>query len=214
MEHIYDLLHKAYGPQRWWPVVSSNPQFEIMLGAILTQNTAWANVEKAIAALDCSHMIDEKKLANTRLNTIAELIRPTGYYNQKAKRLRIFARWYLENKARLGHLETNIIRERLLSLEGIGPETADSILLYALNRPIFVIDAYTRRIFSRLGYLSENSKYSAWQELFMGRLKPDTQTFNDYHALIVEHAKRNCQKTPICHTCILQRCCAGKRLNT
>lgn len=235
MNRIYKILYKDYGPQGWWPLIThkgTNPtktgsikgyhpgdyhfpvnnkqRFEIMIGALLTQNTSWTNVEKAITNLDKANLVDENKILKANLYKIAELIKPAGYYNQKAERLQILAKWFLENKDKINSMETNELRKKLLGLKGVGPETADSILLYAFKRPLFVIDTYTKRIFSRLEYLSEKSCYDEWQELFMDKLKHDVNIFNEYHALIVEHAKRHCKKKPICDNCVIKKQCNFK----
>ena len=216
LKEIFTILEKSYGPQGWWPLSKGNLQtkhhngrpetdndrFEIIVGAILTQNTSWNNVEKAIYNLNNSKMLDPKKIAAAKESDIAKLIRPAGYFNQKAKRLKFLSGYFIKNKELLNK-ETSELRKELLSLNGIGPETADSIILYAAEKPSFVIDTYTRRIFSRL--LNKSLKdYDAWKQFFEANLESDVQLYNEYHALIVEHAKRSCNKTPKCNGCILK----------
>ena len=225
---IYDKLFELYGTQGWWPVTPScctdnfnkpiygvktrtdKQRFEVILGAILTQNTSWKNVEKAIENLNKVNLIDADKILKIRLNKLSNLIRPSGYYNQKAERLKIIAKFIKDNSFdKLKKIETNELRKKLLSLKGIGPETADSILLYALGRPIFVIDAYTKRIFERLGYKLKD--YDEFQQLFMDNLPRDAKIFNECHALLVEFAKKYCRKTPICEECPLKNICNKKQ---
>ena len=187
---IYDLLYKEYGSQRWWPVSSSNSEFEIIVGAILTQNTNWKNVEKSIKNLKDNNLLDKNSIKNINIAKLAALIRSSGYYKQKAKKLKEFVSF-----------EGEINRENLLNIWGIGPETADSILLYAYNKPVFVIDAYTKRIFSRLGI--KLNDYDEYQEYFHKNLPKDYKLFNEYHALLVELAKKHCKTKPICENCPL-----------
>ena len=201
LNKIYNILHKTYGKQGWWPVTTDNRQFEIIIGAILTQNTAWKNVEKAIANLRRAKLIDANKILKIKKEKLAQLIQSAGYYNQKAERLKIIAKFYLENK--------NPTREQLLDVKGVGPETADSILLYAYNKPSFVVDAYTKRIFSRLG-LIKTDDYHEVQDFFHANLEKNEKLFNEYHALIVELAKRHCNKKPECGGCPLGKMCGRK----
>ncbi len=204
---IYKKLNNRYGNLNWWPTISKNKQFEVIIGAILTQNTSWKNVEKAISNLHRENLIDAKKIAKIPQKRLARLIKPAGYYNQKAEKLKIFANYLLKNPNFLKK-EIHQLRKELLSIKGIGPETADSIILYALNRPIFVIDAYTRRIFSRLGICKEDATYEEIQQMFHKNLKKNTKLFNNYHAVLVEHAKNNCRKKPKCDDCILSGICS------
>ena len=199
---IYKELHKTYGLQNWWQTTTANKQFEIIIGAILCQNTAWKNVEKAIANLKKANLIDAKKILKTNKSKIAKLIKPAGYYNQKAERLKIISKFYLENK--------NPTREQLLNVKGVGPETADSILLYAYGKPTFVVDAYTKRIFSRIG-LVKTEDYHEVQDFFHANLEKGAKTFNEYHALIVELAKQHCRKKPECEKCPLSESCRRKQ---
>jgi endonuclease III related protein len=208
---IYENLMFLYGPQGWWPVLTHkgiNPnktgaihgyhpgdysfprnfreEFEICLGAILTQNTSWLNVEKALINLDRINAIDPKAMLSMDIEKLKEAIRPAGYYNQKARKLFEFSRFYLSNN--------KPTREELLTVWGIGKETADSMLLYAYKVPVFVVDAYTKRIFSKLGLISENAGYDEIKDFFERAVKPDLIIYQEYHALIVEHAKRYYQK--------------------
>lgn len=217
-QQAYQKLHEAFGPQGWWPVNgkynknnfdiprNSAEKFEIILGAILTQNTSWKNVEKALANLRNSNLLSPEKILQANKNRLAKLIRPSGYYNQKAERLKIVSRFFLSNK-NLEILPLPVFRERLLSVKGIGPETADSIILYAFRKPIFVIDAYTKRIFSRLGVCSQDADYRSLQDLFHANLKKDAPLYNEYHALLVELAKKHCAKSPVCSPCPLTKMC-------
>jgi len=206
MKHIYSLLYKAYGAQKWWPVTSKNEQFEIILGTILTQNTSWKNVETAIANLNSEKLIDPAQIARVDTQKLAALIKPSGYFNQKAERLKIMAKFFLDNK-NLSVLHISELRKKLLEIKGVGPETADSIVLYAFNKPSFVVDLYTKRIFSRLGLCSKNCSYDELQKMFHDALPKDAQLFNEYHALIVEHAKQHCKKMPVCKNCPLSDKC-------
>ncbi|MBW3014846.1 endonuclease III domain-containing protein [Candidatus Woesearchaeota archaeon] len=212
MIDIYENLLKKYGNRGWWPVTkkglvpcycggpgSDKERFEVIVGAILTQNTSWKNVEKAIVNLNKQKLVDVDKILKIDVRKLAELIKPSGYFNQKAERLKIVARFFKNNKVPS--------REELLELKGVGPETADSILLYAFDKPVFVVDAYTRRIFSRLGFLEEGASYDEWQELFHSKLKRDVRVFQEYHALIVEHAKQFCKKKAECEGCFLKSNC-------
>lgn len=202
---IYSELFNHYGPQNWWPADS---RVEVIIGAILTQAVSWSNVEKAILNLKKAQLINLEKLKNVDINRLAELIKPSGYYNMKAKKLKAFVS-YLDkkydldlNKLNKGKPET--IRNKLLEIYGIGPETADSIILYALEKSVFVIDAYTKRIFSRIGYTKENVAYNKLKEIIENNLKTDLKVFNEYHALLVKHAKEHCIKSsPLCNKCPL-----------
>ncbi len=198
---IHQILFEEFGPQHWWPGDSRD---EIIIGAVLTQNTNWANVEKAIANLKKHKLLTLTAMSTADIDTVADLIRPSGYYNQKAERLINLS------KALSGYKTTDNpdeFRAFLLSLKGIGPETADSILLYAYGFPYFVVDAYTKRIFDRLGFIKSDSGYHDIQNLFMLHLKPDVQLFNEYHALLVRLAKVSCRKQPLCHDCPLLELC-------
>lgn len=220
MQAIYSALFKKYGNQGWWPLskgslntrhhngnpCSDTDRFEIMAGAILTQNTSWTNVEKAIYNLNKAKLLSAGKIVKVPVKKLASLIKPAGYYNQKAARLKIIANYFLKNK-KVFLLGAKEMREELLKVKGIGPETADSIVLYAFEKPSFVVDAYTRRIFSRLGHCRENGTYEEIQKMFESRLPSDVGLFKEYHALIVEHAKRHCKKKPSCENCVLKKNC-------
>lgn len=204
---VYRQMLKVYGPQHWWP---GDTPFEVMVGSVLTQNTAWPNVEKAIANLKQAAMLSPEALTRAAPATVAELIRPSGYFNIKAKRLQAFCRFLLERggEEALGEEDTAVLRRDLLGVHGVGPETADDMLLYAFERPVFVIDAYTRRIFSRLGLIGGDEPYEGLRRGFELALGPDVGLFNEYHALIVRHAKEACSKRPRCADCCLARHCA------
>lgn len=201
---LYNRLFRALGPQHWWP---GETPLEIAVGAILTQNTAWSNVEKAISNLKSAGCLNFKKLSERSAADLARLIRPAGYFNIKAKRLKTFIRWVDETYGSLDKMferPADKLREELLSVNGIGPETADSILLYAGGKPVFVIDAYTKRIFSRHFLMSADDDYAAYQKLMMTRLPSDPRLYNEYHALIVIAGKEFCRKrNPLCTECPL-----------
>jgi endonuclease-3 related protein len=215
---IYQLLYDAFGPQHWWP---GDSQIEIITGAILTQNTNWANVEKAINNIKAADCLNAEKLHNLEHSQLAELIRPAGYYNIKAERLKSFMNWLFENyDGKLENLEsvdTEQLRAELLSVKGIGRETADSILLYAFEKLIFVVDAYTARITTRHGLIEPGADYEQLRELFEsvatasslcihGLEAHDTcQLFNEYHALLVRTGKEFCRPKAKCHGCPLEK---------
>lgn len=202
---IYDKLYASFGPQHWWPADDS---FEVIVGAILTQNTSWKNVEKAIRNLKEKSLLSPQGLKGIAEPELAILIKPSGYFNQKAKKLKVFMKFFFDDyggdlKAMFAE-ELYPLRERLLHLKGIGPETADSILLYALEKPIFVVDTYTYRLCSRHNLVAEDSSYEQIQELFMDNLPSDVQLFNEFHALIVRMGHNYCRRTPVCDDCPLQ----------
>ncbi|MEJ2398500.1 MAG: endonuclease III domain-containing protein [Gammaproteobacteria bacterium] len=208
---VYKILLRSYGPQRWWPADSP---FEVMVGAVLTQNTSWLNVERAIANLKQDKALTAKAIAGMRHARLANLLKPAGYFNIKATRLQNFCRWYTTQGGlrRLQRYETDALRQLLLSVNGVGPETADDMLLYAFERPVFVIDAYTRRLFSRLTHIAGDESYEALRQQFqnsLSRVKQQVKIFNEYHALIVQHAKQACRSKPQCHDCCLRRHCPG-----
>jgi len=203
---IYRRLYSYFGPQQWWPAQS---RFEVMVGAVLTQNTSWPNVEKAIGNLKDKGLLKPKKLYSLRNARLAKLIRPAGYYNLKAKRLKNLLRFFIQryqgNVGKMALVEAKALRQELLGVNGIGPETADSILLYGLGKPVFVVDAYTKRILSRHGIIGEGMDYDGVQKLFMLGLKKDARLFNEYHALLVKLGKDFCLKVkPRCLTCPLR----------
>lgn len=205
-KRVYRRLHQHYGAQAWWP---ADDAFEVMVGAILTQNTSWTNVEKAIANLKHHALCDAEALAQSGQVQIAQIIRSSGYYNQKSTRLIALAEWYLAQGGvdKLRQQALTALRQNLLSINGVGDETADDILLYALQKPVFVIDAYTRRIFSRLGLVDASVRYGDLQRIFHDALETDLELFQQYHALIVMHAKQHCLKKPRCETCPLVSHC-------
>ena len=208
LQNIYRQLMECYGPQHWWP---AEEPFEVMVGAILTQSAAWLNVEKAIDNLKASKVMSPQALRHLSLPEIATLIRPCGYYNSKARKLKSLVNWLEEycndNLDKLFDINTNQLRQQLLSIYGIGEETADSIILYAANKPVFVIDAYTRRIISRIGLAPGSNSYTAYQSLFMDNLPADVRLFNEYHALLVSLGKNVCRKRPLCQQCCLCGMC-------
>jgi endonuclease-3 related protein len=200
---LYARLYRAFGPRHWWPADSG---FEVAVGAILTQNTAWRNVTKAIADLKAAHLLTPRGLYDVPTRDLAEAIRSAGYYNVKARRLKNFVNFLFEESD--GDLEQlfakdfDALREKLLSVNGIGPETADSILLYGGNKPTFVVDAYTRRILFRHNCTPEEISYEELRSFFMDCLEPDTAMFNEYHALLVHLGHRFCmRKDPKCTEC-------------
>ncbi len=207
---IHDRLFAAYGPQGWWP---GETPFEVMVGAVLTQNTAWRNVERAIAALRAGRALSPALMLALPDSALAEHIRPAGYYNVKVRRLKALCEFLTEHGVaeapeRLRELAPlPALRQRLLAVHGIGEETADSILLYALDLPVFVIDAYTRRLFSRLGEIRGDEPYAELQAGFQQGLPAKTRLFNEYHALIVHHAKTICRPRPGCESCPLRPSC-------
>ena len=203
---IYTALRKTFGHQKWWP---GDTPFEVMIGAILTQNTAWINVEKAISNLKKAGKLSFETLRRIPGKKLSQLIRPAGYFNVKADRLKCFMN-FLDRECRgdLSKLKRKtmpVLREKLLAVKGVGPETADSILLYALNKTSFVIDAYTQRIFSRHGLVKGHETYERWREIFMRALPENRDLYNDFHAQIVRTGKDHCRKVPRCEKCPLRR---------
>ena len=202
---IYNVLLNAIGPRHWWP---GETPLEIIVGAILTQNTAWKNVEKAIANLKKEGGLSLEALDKLPENELAELIRPSGYFNQKAKKIKIFVRYICSRYAcsleKMSERPLAPLREELLAIHGIGPETADSILLYAFEKPSFVVDAYTRRILLRHGWMTEKATYEDIRRFFMTFLPQDAALFNEFHALIVFVGNRFCKRTPNCLACPLR----------
>ncbi len=207
LRRFYRALFKQFGPQHWWP---GETPFEIVIGAILTQNTAWTNVEKAIHNLKRSGALSAEAMEALPEKKLAALIRPSGYYNQKAKKLKAFLRRLRENHGgsldRMFRLPTEQLRQELLEIHGIGEETADSILLYGGGHPIFVVDAYTRRVLLRHGLVPPGASYHDIQQLFHANVTPNAPVYNEFHALLVETGKRHCWKTkPQCEGCPLER---------
>ncbi len=223
---VYKKLLAFHGPQGWWPIVDTVEQtgvyhlqaprngaemFEICVGAIMTQSVAWKNAERALARLKEKKALQPDKILRMKPARLAEMIRPAGYYNQKSKKIGSFTEWYrrygFDHEALQGR-DLHELRQELLSVSGIGPETADSILLYALKMKTFVIDSYTKRIFTRLGILSGSESYEGIQALFHRDFIGSTEDFNEYHALIVAHGKDPCAKKPVCSSCCLGDICA------
>ena len=207
LHSIYNKLYSYFGAQYWWPADSP---FEVIIGAILTQNTNWLNVEKAINNLKKHRLLNPDKLYRLSQRRLASLIVPAGYYNIKAKRLKnflgLFMHTYHGNLKQMSLLNTQSLRCQLLSVNGIGQETADSILLYAFKKPIFVIDAYTRRILTQHRFIKEDATYEEIQNLFMQNLKNDVKLFNEYHALLVKLGKDFCLKNKArCSGCPLRK---------
>jgi endonuclease III related protein len=204
IRHIYELLFEAFGHQYWWPGQS---KFEIMVGAVLTQNTNWQNVEKAINNLRAAEAIEPQALYTLPAERLGELIRPAGYYNIKTKRLKNLLAWLFDDFGGsielADKLSDHALREQLLGINGIGPETADSIMLYAFERPVFVVDTYTARIMMRHGLIDEYCGYEQLRELMESSLSSDVRLFNEYHALLVRTGKEFCRPRPKCALCPL-----------
>ncbi|MFO7838763.1 MAG: hypothetical protein R6X08_04600 [Desulfosalsimonadaceae bacterium] len=207
---IYETLRAAYGHQGWWPADSTE---EVVIGAVLAQNVTWKNARRAIGELDRNRLLSLAAIHASPCETIAPLIRSSRFYRQKAKRLKNFAALVAEeykgDLPSMFSLDTESLRKKIMRLKGFGEETTDSILLYAAEKPVFVIDAYTRRIFSRLGFTPDNRSYGQYQQFFTSRLPADAALFNDYHAQIVQLGSRLCLKNrPLCQNCPLAGRCA------
>ncbi len=202
---IYHKLYRAFGPQHWWP---GDSPFEVAVGAILTQNTNWVNVEKAVENLKREMVFNAKSIHELKTEKLASFIKPAGYFNVKAKRLKAFIHFlmndYHGSMNRMKREKVDTLRTKLLHVHGIGPETADSILLYALDKPVFVIDAYTKRSLSRHNLIRYDESYERVQDLFHATLKRDTELFNEYHALFVRLGKTFCRNKPMCDRCPLE----------
>ncbi|MFA4881143.1 MAG: endonuclease [Candidatus Doudnabacteria bacterium] len=219
LNNLYTLLLRYYGAQHWWPISCgirkkserglSGAQLEIMLGAILTQNTAWKNVELALANLSGARLLDWQKLRNIPKRSLAKLVNPAGYYNQKAGYIKNLVKKILrEPWQENDSIEQS--RRYFLAIKGIGEETADSILLYALGKPTFVVDAYTKRLFSRLGLVPGKATYAAIQDFAHKDLTlrvNKVKLYQEFHALIVKHIKEFCHPKPKCEKCVLKRQC-------
>ncbi|MEW5973287.1 MAG: endonuclease III domain-containing protein [Pseudomonadota bacterium] len=207
----YRRLDDAWGPQHWWPGESV---LEIMVGAVLTQNTAWSNVERAIANLKAAGALSMEALLTLPLDELAALIRPAGYFNVKARRLRALLEWVREagGVEALSGWTDEKLRSGLLGVHGVGPETADDIMLYAFGRPVFVIDAYTRRILGRLGLIDPTMGYEHLRAVIEAELGADVPLFNQYHALLVAHGKVICRPRPRCAACVLREGCPAATL--
>jgi endonuclease-3 related protein len=206
LQKIYEILNEYFGNLRWWP---GDSPFEVIVGAILTQNTAWKNVEAAMGHLKARDLLHPERLLHLADPHLADLIRPAGYYRVKTKRLKAFLNFlnqeYQDNLDALFAEDLWILRKKLLSVHGIGEETADSILLYAGGKPVFVIDTYTRRILQRHDIIDDNARYAEIQALFMISLPQSAPLYNQYHALLVNTGKQFCRKkTPKCNLCPLQ----------
>lgn len=206
LRELYTILLDHFGPQHWWP---GETPFEVLTGAVLTQNTNWKNVEKAIGRLKAAGVLSLKAMSALPTEVLAEYIRPSGYYNIKAARLQnLLTMINSEHEGNLAYFfdqPLDALRHQLLSVKGIGPETADSIVLYGAGLPVFVIDAYTHRVLFRHGLATEDDGYAELQSLFMDSLESDAGLFNEYHALLVQVGKTYCKKTnPACQTCPLQ----------
>ena len=207
-EIVYSDLKKHYGWQQWWP---AETDFEIMVGAILTQGTSWSNVEKAIDSLKSAHALDLEIINEMPRDHLSQLIYSAGFHNVKPDRLKSLSSYLMANFdgkiEALKRLPTGRARSQLLAIDGIGPETADAILLYALGKSVFIVDTYTKRLFTRLGYAVEQDSYDSWQTFFASQIHKSTYTFQQYHALIVEHSKARCKSKPICNSCPLASHC-------
>lgn len=205
LREMFHLLKTRFGPQQWWP---ADTPLEVMVGAVLTQNTNWKNVEKAILNLKKKDLLSLERLYGLAPEALAHEIRPAGYYNIKARRLKNLMEFVMTQYQ--GDLEAlkqealPTLRQGLLSVNGVGPETADSILLYALHRPVFVVDAYTHRILIRHAMADEQATYQDLQELFVMHLPDDPSLYNEFHALIVQAGKHYCRKKPLCESCPLK----------
>ena len=202
---IYQTLFSAFGPRNWWP--ADSPE-EVIFGAILAQNTSWKNVKSAILALKQAKKLDFKAIAKMDADKLAQLIKPARFLNQKAKALKSFADYFGDKYSfsikKMKKVDLGTLRNELLNLYRIGPETADSILLYALEKPIFVIDAYTKRIFSHHGFIKKEAPYDVFQKFFMDNLPRDVRLYNEFHALIVHTGYLFCKpKKPLCEECPL-----------
>ena len=200
---LYDRLLDTYGPQHWWPAESA---FEVIVGAVLTQNTSWKNVEKAITGLKDAGPLELGRIVALPRDELAELIKSSGFFNVKAQRLQNLCGW-LHSQGGLGAVaqwDTGRLRQALLSINGVGPETADDILLYAFERPVFVIDTYTRRLLNRLGLIRGGEDYETLRQMFECCLPADHRLYNEYHALIVRHAKEQCTHVSHCRHCAVE----------
>lgn len=199
IKEIYDKLEEKFGFQGWWPTYSSNKRFEVIVGCILTQNTSWKNVEKAIKNLEKFNFLNKEAIKQLNEEELGELIRSSGYYKQKAKKLKAMIEFLDSGK------EVN--RENLLNIWGVGKETADSILLYAYNKPEFVVDAYTKRILTSLNLIKGDEEYDEIKMLFENNLDKNVELFKEFHALLVKLGKEYCKKKPNCKECVLRKKC-------
>ena len=209
----YDILLKRFGEQNWWPADS---EFEVVIGAILTQSTSWKNVEKAIRNLKKKDVLNPEALYKIDVKNLSGLIRPAGYHNAKARKLKEFINYlhknYEGNLSLMFQVPAENLRNELLSIWGIGPETADSIMLYAAGKPVFVVDAYTKRIFSRHGFVDGDIDYYGLKDFSEKNLPKDARVLNEFHALLVRLGKEHCRKTkPVCIGCPLEKQCKNKK---
>ncbi len=206
IDQVFEHLKAHYGPQHWWP---AETPFEVIVGAVLTQNTSWKNVERALENLRQAELLSPRELYQVPLEELAELLRPAGYYRLKARRLRnlleMIVEQYDADLTVMFSQPIDVLRERLLAVNGIGPETADSILLYAGGLPRFVVDAYTHRLVTRHGWIEPEADYHTLQAWFEERLEADPPLYNEYHALIVRVGNQHCRKTPRCQGCPLEK---------
>ena len=216
LKNIYDRLFKVFGPQHWWP---AETPFEVIVGAVLTQNTNWGNVEKALSNLKERQCLSFRAIHALAHAPLASLIKPAGYFNVKAKRLKNLINFIFENYdgslQKMARDPWGSLRQKLLGVNGIGPETADSILLYAFDKPVFVVDAYTKRVLYRHNIVAQETDYHAIQDVFMRHLDHDSKMFNEYHALLVRLGKDYCKPSPLCEQCplndlnysLVNKCC-------
>jgi endonuclease III related protein len=225
---VYRILRKTCGPCGWWPLMNRKTMkseyrgtppkndrelFEIALGAILTQNIAWTNVEKCLVALHQKKLLAPRALDDADRETIASCIRPSGYFNQKTIKIKSFLEWLKSRRysmTRCSSLSDSELRTELLAIKGVGPETADSIMLYGYGRKIFVVDAYTRRVFSRLGFFSASLSYNEMQKFFHHHFRGTVDDYKEFHACIVMHGKDICKTRPLCGQCVLAKTCRGR----
>ncbi|MCH8184858.1 MAG: endonuclease [Chloroflexi bacterium] len=205
---VYERMLSRYGPQGWWP---GGPGFEMMVGAVLTQAASWANVESALANLRSAGALTPRAIRAIPQDELARLVHPSGYYNAKARKLKALAEYigerFDDDLDAMAHEDVDTLRNDLLGVYGIGEETADDILLYAMGKPSFVVDAYTRRLFWRLGLAPAKGSYAGYRAPFMQHLPKDPRLFGEYHALVVRHGKEVCKKEPVCEGCCLLEVC-------
>ena len=211
---IYGRLLERYGPQHWWP---AETRFEVMVGAVLTQAVSWTNVEKAIANLKAANALSPEAIRRLPQEELAQLIYPAGYYNAKARKLKALAEYvgqrFDDDLEAITRVELDTLRAELMGVHGLGDETADDILLYAADKPAFVIDSHTRRVYFRLGLAPETGPYSTYSALFEGHLPADTELYGEYHALIDRHGADTCKKQPLCRRCCLLEICPTGKAN-
>lgn len=218
---VYYLLLKRYGEQGWWPIsgiykkrkrLNEKQILEVCIGAILAQNTSWGNAAKALENIKKKNLFDISLLNNIDKRELSYIIKSSGFYKQKAKTIKNLIRFLSKNSIFSLRKQSRLeLRNNLLKINGIGKETADSILLYAFNKPMFVVDAYTKRIFSRIGICNDDVSYDYLQKYFHRYISKSAVIFNEFHALIVKHAKEHCRKVPICEGCIISRICKYRK---